>query len=364
MIELPAPAGRPRTYARTISDTGVVAGTAMTSTPTDIGHAVRWVNGVAPTSARWGPAASAKSGVNNGGVAVGYSYTDGGSFPIHAFKFDDASGLVDLTPGSDGQAQAINDAGQITGWRNGRAFRITGDTFTDLGVPAGFLNSWGYAINDSGQVAGHVTSASGSVERIFRYTDGVGMVILGGTGSFNRASGINNAGDVVGQRLSAGFIFTDAGGMQSLNSLIDPALGWFIFGGGDINDAGQIAAWASGVPGHRALRLTPVGDEIEPPTAPSALTGTALSNPSRIQINWTDNSNNEDGFTIQRALGLRGPFVQLAQVGENVTTYTDSTVTPRNQYRYRVQAHNERGDVAVVEHDPGASTLSPCYETR
>ena len=252
------------------------------------------------------------------------------------------SGLVDLTPASDGQAQAINDAGQITGWRNGRAFRISGNTFTDLGVPAGFLHSWGYAINGSGQVAGHVTSATGNVERIFRYTDGVGMVILGGTGSFNRASGINDAGDVVGQRLSAGFVFTDADGMRSLNSLIDPALGWFIFGGGDINNAGQIAAWASGPPGHRALRLTPVGDEIDPPAAPSGLIGTVLS-PTSVRLNWTDNSNNETGFNVHRALGPRGQFVQVAQVGQNATAFTDTTVLARRLYRYRVQAFNSAG---------------------
>ncbi len=343
MIELPGPAGRPRTYARTISDTGFVAGTAMTSTPTDIGHAVRWEDGVPLDLGTLGTGSFSEArGINAAGVTVGYSYTDGGTFPIHAFKFDELSGLVDLTPASDGQAQAINDVGQITGWRNTRAFRISGNTFTDLGVPAGFLHSWGYAINDSGQVAGHVTSATGNVERIFRYSDGVGMVILGGTGSFNRASGINNAGDVVGQRLSAGFVFTDADGMRSLNSLIDPSLGWFIFGGGDINNAGQIAAWASGPPGHRALRLTPVGDEIDPPAAPSGLIGTVLS-PTSVRLNWTDNSNSETGFNVHRALGPHGQFVQVAQVGQNTTTYTDTTVLARRLYRYRVQAFNSAG---------------------
>jgi probable HAF family extracellular repeat protein len=353
MVALPGPPNRPVAFARAISDTGFVVGTASTG-GTDIGHAVRWQAGVPQDLGTLGTGLfSEANGVNDAGVTVGQSYTNGGTvLGTHAFRFDDVSGMVDLTPGADSaSAQDINDAGQVAGWRHSRAFRLTGDTFTDLGVPAGFAFSFGFAINASGQVAGHVRSATGSTERIFRYTDGPGMVIIGGVGSFNRAWDINAAGDIVGEGrpvagLQQGFVFTDTDGMRGLNSLVDPDEGWFIIGARGINDAGQIAAFGSGPPGPRALRLTPVDGPPPPPppptppAAPSSLGGSVVS-PTQVRLAWTDTAGNETGFTVERALGRRG-FLVVAQVGADVTTYTD-TVPKRGTYRYRVRAFNAVG---------------------
>src|SRR5438270_878894 len=58
---------------------------------------------------------------------------------------------------------------------------------------------------------------------------------------------------------------------------------------------------------------TPVVD------APSNLTATAVSS-SRINLAWTDNSNNEVGFRILRSLD-ESKFTQIATVGANSTTY-------------------------------------------
>jgi hypothetical protein len=257
--------------------------------------------------------------------------------------------MVDLTPGvDDAHAEGINDFGQVTGWRNGRAFRLTGSTFTDLGVPTGFAASFGFAINGSGQVAGHLITGSGNAERIFRYTNGV-MAVIGGLGEYNRAFGMNSAGDVVGAGvpvlgLKQGFLYTDAGGMQGLNQLIG-STGWFILGATGINDAGQIAGWASGPAGQRAVRLNKGGSvPATAPSAPSGLTATALSS-ARIRLTWTDGSSNEAGFRIQRAVGS-GPFTALADVGSNVTTYTDLGTVAGKRYHYRVQAFNSVGSSA------------------
>jgi probable HAF family extracellular repeat protein len=349
MTALPAPAGRPVTTARAISADGVVVGTASVG-GTDIGHAVRWKAGVALDLGTLGTGLFSEArSVNGDGVVVGTTYTDWGSLlGIHAFRYTDESGMLDLTPGADsGHAEGINDAGQITGWRNGRAFRLTGTTFTDLGVPVGFAQSFGFAINASGQVAGHVVNGYGNAERIFRYADGV-MTILGGVGEFNRAWGINAAGDVVGEGLPAsgfkqGFVYTDANGMRGLNQLIDPASGWFILGASGINDSGQIVGWASGPAGHRAVRLTAAGAvSPAPPAAPSNLAGQALSN-ARIRLTWTDNADNEAGFRVQRATGWKEAFTLIASVGANVTTFTDTTAVAGKVYRYRVRAYNGAG---------------------
>jgi probable HAF family extracellular repeat protein len=262
--------------------------------------------------------------------------------------------MVDLTPGVDSaRAEGINDAGQITGSRNGHAFLLTGTTFTDIGLAFGGAYSFGYAINATGQVAGHVTSADGNTERIFRYANGV-ATILGGLGEHNTAWGINAAGDVVGEGVPVlgppygrqGFLYTDAMGMQGLNQLIDPASGWFILGAFGINDAGQIAGYASGATGQRAVRLTPAGVSAPtPPAAPSNLVATALSG-ARIRLAWTDNASTEVGFRVQRARGSKGDFVLIGQVGANVTTFTDASATAGKVYRYRVKAYNAAGSYA------------------
>jgi probable HAF family extracellular repeat protein len=349
MRALAGPAGRPVTTARAVNGTGTVVGNASTG-GSDIGHAVRWQAGVPLDLGTLGAGDySDARGVNATGVTVGVSHTDGGSLlAVHAFRYTSAAGMVDLTPtADDAHAEGINDAGQIVGWREGRAYRLTGTTFTDLGVAAGFTASFAYAINSSGQVAGHVISGTGNSEKIFRYTNGA-MVVLGGLGEFNRALGINTAGDVVGYGLPVlglrqGFVYTDANGMQGLNQLVDLNSGWYILGAGGINDSGQIAGWASGPTGQRAVRLTP--GAISPPTkpnAPSALTGSVLSS-SAVRLNWTDNSGNEQGFRVQRATGTQGTFGLLSQAGANVTTFTDTTARPGKTYRYRVQAFNATG---------------------
>jgi probable HAF family extracellular repeat protein len=348
MTALPTVAGRPVSTARAINGAGVIAGTASTD-GSDVGHAARWQSGVARDLGTLGNGYFSEArGLNATGVIVGSSSTETGA--THAFRYSDATGMVDLTPGFDNaHAEGINDAGQVVGWRNGRAFRLTGTTFTDLGVPTGYSESFAVAINASGQVAGHVITGSGNAERIFRYSNGV-MTLIGGLGEYNRAFGINSAGAVVGQGLPVlglkqGFLYTDANGMQGLNQMIDPASGWYILGATGINDAGQIVGWASGPNGQRAIRLTPTTAAPTAPTAPTGLAGQALTN-ARVRLTWTDNASNETGFRIQRAYGFSGSFVQIGQVGANVTTFTDATARAGKTYRYRVQAFNSVGSSA------------------
>jgi fibronectin type 3 domain-containing protein len=74
------------------------------------------------------------------------------------------------------------------------------------------------------------------------------------------------------------------------------------------------------------------------PAAPSNLTA-AAANASTITLNWTDNSNNEDSFLIERSSdGVN--FTQIGSVSVNTTTYSDGTLTPVTTYYYRVRAHN------------------------
>src|SRR5207249_4021036 len=57
-----------------------------------------------------------------------------------------------------------------------------------------------------------------------------------------------------------------------------------------------------------------------PNGAPANLTATAVSS-TQVNLAWTDNSTNEDGFKIERSTdGVT--FTQIATVGVNVTIYS------------------------------------------
>lgn len=84
-----------------------------------------------------------------------------------------------------------------------------------------------------------------------------------------------------------------------------------------------------------------------PPAAPSGLGATAISS-SQINLSWTDNSNNETGFKIERCQGSSCTnFAQIATVGPNGTTFNNNTGLARGtRYRYRVRASNAVGNSA------------------
>ncbi len=84
-----------------------------------------------------------------------------------------------------------------------------------------------------------------------------------------------------------------------------------------------------------------LGGSVSEPAAPSAATATALSSAS-IDLSWTDNATDEDGFYIERSTDGTG-FTQIGSVDANVVTYEDSGLDPLTTYYYRVIAYNIAG---------------------
>jgi hypothetical protein len=84
------------------------------------------------------------------------------------------------------------------------------------------------------------------------------------------------------------------------------------------------------------------------PAAPTALNATATS-ATAVKLTWTDNSNNETGFKVQRQNGAT--WTTLTTTGANVVTYSDNTVAPNSSYTYRVIATNANGDSAASNTD-------------
>lgn len=75
-----------------------------------------------------------------------------------------------------------------------------------------------------------------------------------------------------------------------------------------------------------------------------------------VELAWSDNSNNEKNFVIERCdqvsiaaqqqkktTSCTGGWRTIATVGANITRYTDRTVAPNQTYLYRVRATNDSG---------------------
>jgi hypothetical protein len=77
--------------------------------------------------------------------------------------------------------------------------------------------------------------------------------------------------------------------------------------------------------------------ELAKPTSADA---TAVSR-SQINLTWTDNSATETGYKVERKKTSNGTYTQIAQVGANVHSYSDTTgLEPATRYYYRVRATN------------------------
>ena len=96
---------------------------------------------------------------------------------------------------------------------------------------------------------------------------------------------------------------------------------------------------------------------LDAPAPPSNLTITSvLSN--QVGLSWSDNSNNETGFKIQRKTGLAGTYVDIRTTAANVTSYTNSGLTDGTLYYYRVCATNATGDSTFSNEASGTTPLA------
>ena len=81
-------------------------------------------------------------------------------------------------------------------------------------------------------------------------------------------------------------------------------------------------------------------DSGTPPAAPSGLQAAAVSE-SSASLTWSDNSNDESGFQVQRQGG--GQFETVATTAAGITTWTDEGLVSGSEYSYRVKAINAFG---------------------
>ena len=64
--------------------------------------------------------------------------------------------------------------------------------------------------------------------------------------------------------------------------------------------------------------------------------------PDPVSLEWADNSDNEDGFILERSTdGIN--FAPIADIAENVETFEDDEIEAGVTYHYRILAFNDVG---------------------
>jgi probable HAF family extracellular repeat protein len=154
--------------------------------------------------------------------------------------------------GTDSQALALNDSGQIVGvalLKNGsaHAFLYAGGGMTDLGVLAGYGASEAEAINNAGQIAGYGNDANGNAYA-FLYANGktTNLGVLAGDAN-EQAFGINSSGQVVGASNTSTVASFDENAVLYANgktTKLGPLPGGFDSHANGINDNGQAAGYS------------------------------------------------------------------------------------------------------------------------
>lgn len=189
-----------------------------------------------------------------------------------------------------------------------------------------------------------------------------------------QAYGINNQGQTVGTADIAG----DPGDMHAvlwensipkdLNRLIPPGSGWVLMSARAINDAGQIIGYGrtgpagrDGMVQERAFLLNPTS--LVPPAPPKAPSGLTVSAPpadavSWLDLTWTDASDTESGFEIQRRTGDTD-WTTVTTVPQNTTSFSDTGLADYTHYRYRVRAVNAAGNSGWSNEASGDTGTGP-----
>lgn len=78
-------------------------------------------------------------------------------------------------------------------------------------------------------------------------------------------------------------------------------------------------------------------------TAPSNLS-VGSATPSTLTLSWTDNTDTETGFKVERSPNGSNSWVQIGTAAANATSYQDTGLSDGTTYYYRVRAYSSNQD--------------------
>lgn len=124
----------------------------------------------------------------------------------------------------------------------------------------------------------------------------------------------------------------------------------------------KVEAWnsqGSGISDPPVSATTESG--VTAPASPTSLQVDVVERSSNsLLLTWTDNSDNETYFQIQRSLSPSTGFAEIATVEANSTSYTDdNNLNPCTQYYYRVYAWNTQGPSTQYAGNSGTTLPAP-----
>ena len=97
-----------------------------------------------------------------------------------------------------------------------------------------------------------------------------------------------------------------------------------------------------------------------PPAAPSVVTATTASS-SQVDLHWADVAT-ETGYLVERSDDALG-WISIADVGQDVTDFTDSGLSSGTTYFYRLVATNAGGESPPSGVTSATTTIDPASPT-
>lgn len=257
-------------------------------------------------------------GINSRGDIVGRAYTTGDV--AHAFVYREATGLVDLglMGGTYAATIDINDQG----WMSGVVvFPGQGNTAFLYHEQQGLtLLGHGRGLRVNEQKVVLCDDDSGDPVLI---KDGQTIPVRGANNVFPTVCGcdLNDWNVVVGtaysnQQYAVGYVWTEAGGLKNLNTLIPPNSGWWIGDALAINNRGQITGVGGYNGKYQAYRLDPIA-----PKPSIRLSG------ANVVVSWSPPYTN---VVLEASTSLSSPSWTPIPRGTNTTV----TVPTLNQSRF------------------------------
>ncbi len=286
----------------------------------------------------------------DGKIVLAGSAWNGADYDFAAARYN-ANGTPDTTFGTGGAVKTAVATATVTKGKPVSAYQLN-DEAAGLAIDAqgrlvlaGFVQTTQYLAHESALVR---YNANGSLDTTF---NGTGKVVATFAVGEGRAVVVQPDGKIV----MAG----EAGGT---NGSFDFGLARYLPSGALDSTFGSsglvITAFTTGQDVAIGLALQPDGKIIaggvagsemglarylgDAPAAPTNGTATAVS-ANQINLSWTETSTNVTGYYIERSTdGVH--FTQIAAIDASSTTFSDTGLSPKTKYYYRLRAHNANGD--------------------